>query len=141
MVLVMAHTYTLLLLRLAFLCWSLVGLDLDWNPHMARHRTALYLASSQVKNKASEGEAVGTLIKSQAYLCGMTTILTVSKGVLALIIAVVSAGSALIAALLPQVIADPTTEGAVAIFVAAVLGAVVVYLTTQEQNAPDTPAL
>ena len=66
----------------------------------------------------------------------MTTILSVSKSALALIIAVVSAGSALIAAVLPEFISDPIIEGAIAVFVAAVLGAVVVYLTTQEQNAP-----
>jgi hypothetical protein len=66
----------------------------------------------------------------------MTTILTVSKSVLALIIAVVSAASALITAILPKYIPDLTTEGAVVIFVAAIAGAVVAYLTTQEQVAP-----
>jgi hypothetical protein len=121
---------------------DMVRVVVDGHSNMAHHRTALCVASHEVENKAlgRREEAVGTLIKSQDHTFGMTTILAVSKGVLALIIAIVSAGSALIAAVLPEFISDPITEGAIAVFVAAVLGAVVVYLTTQEQNAPDTPA-
>lgn len=66
----------------------------------------------------------------------MTTILSVSKSTFALIIAVVSAGSTLIGNLLPKYILDPTIEATVAVFVALVSGAIVTYLTTQEQVAP-----
>jgi uncharacterized membrane protein YfcA len=63
----------------------------------------------------------------------MTTILSVSKPFLALIIAVVGAAGALAGTLIPKYIPDPVVAGALVVFVAAVVGAAVTYLTTEEQ--------
>jgi len=64
----------------------------------------------------------------------MTTILSVSKPVLALVIGVVTAAATLLGAILPEYL-PPTLSAPVCIFVAAVAGVVVVFLTTEESIA------
>jgi uncharacterized membrane protein YeaQ/YmgE (transglycosylase-associated protein family) len=67
----------------------------------------------------------------------MTTILSVSKSFLALIIAIVGAVGALVGTFIPIYVPNTVEAGALVVFVAAVVGGVIVYLTTQEQVAPS----
>lgn len=66
----------------------------------------------------------------------MTTILSVSKSVLALLITIVTAGGTLFGTIIPQFITNATVADAVVVFASAIVAGVVVYLTTQEQVAP-----
>lgn len=67
----------------------------------------------------------------------MFRVLTVGKSAFALLIALVSAFAALVEGILPKYIPDPSTQVVVMGFVAAVSGAAVLYLATQEQVAPS----